>query len=215
MSKKAQRLVLTEAELKLANIPRKFWELAQMSYPGSDDAMEAVCNYVQRFDPRSNVGLMLRGPANSCKTFLGTFVLRNLLARGVTSNYVSLDYLSDAMFNPDKSVFSSIVRGHSLLFVDNVNLPRHEGQKNALLRAVRTRSDEGLPYILATQLPEKLFSQFYCIAVLHEIEGEDTVVRDSEFDTFLKRDLLTVLCSMSEESERIVNKAAKNHYTKP
>jgi DNA replication protein DnaC len=146
--------------LKDANIPKRFWKLGRDTYFGDAKALKRVEHYVKNFDEahEKGVGLLFVGPSQSCKTFLASYVLKCLLAVGLQVAYYSLDELFELYISGDSAGdnFLSKFREVNCVVIDNIGVSDKDkrGRRNALERVISFRSDNGLPYIICTDLDD-------------------------------------------------------------
>lgn len=179
--------------LKDANIPRKFWKLGRKTYFGDDAALRKTEKYIKGFEDAhaEGVGLLFVGPSQSCKTFLATYVLKNLLAKGLQASYFSMDELFELYVGGDSAGenFLSRFREVDCVVIDNVGVTDtlKKGKRNALEKVVSFRSDNGLPYIICTDLEdEQAFAENY----------------GDKVSNCFQSDLVEIACSCSHEMVR-------------
>jgi DNA replication protein DnaC len=189
--------------LKDANIPKKFWKLNRSTYFGDADALTRTEKYVKGFaNAHSNgVGLIYRGPAQSCKTFLATYVLRNLLAQGLNVAYYSMDELFELYVSGDSAGanFLSRFKEAHCVVIDNVGVSDKDkmGKRNALVKVITSRSDAGLPYVICTDLKD--------YDAIRENYGD-------KIEACFKSDLVLIDCSCSAELIRAKRNEAKTEF---
>lgn len=154
---------LDKATLDVMELPLKFHKLNSKTYPFNPAFLKSVESYAESF-PEDGRGLKIVGPPSSSKTFLACHVLKYIaMKHRLVGTYFSMADLIETYFHGAYGEFKRRIKAPPILVIDNVNAPRHEGQKNALLRALRIRSDDGAPFILVTSLRDELFEDCYCI----------------------------------------------------
>lgn len=182
---------LSKALLKDSRIPTKFWEMGTDTYLGSKRALNACKHYLSvKGKPP---GLMFIGKASSCKTFLATYVLKCLMAQGKIVAYYTTDDLCDAYFarldTSATTTFRERILAPDFICFDNVNAPVGRGHKIALLRAVRLRSDEGLPYFVCTRFDDETLLSLYGVVSEDDSSG---VISEGDLLNFFQQDLIRI-----------------------
>lgn len=183
---------LSPATLTTLGIPDKYKFLYAASFPFDRKPLTELTSFVSEF-PGSHAGVRLQGPPVSGKTFLACYVLKLLaFEKRVVGFYISMPDLIEMYFSGAYGEFKRTVKAPPILVIDNVNAPRHEGQKNALLRALRIRSDDGKPFVLVTNLREKLFDDCYCVYHTRQGASAAETFRDDEVSKLCSRELLNI-----------------------
>lgn len=182
---------LQKSLLRDARIPAKFWNLGTNTYLGCSQALKACKHYLDT-DGANVPGLLFNGKAASCKTFLATYVLKCLMARGKIAAYYTTDDLCDAYFarlDSSTTSFRERILAPDFVCFDNVNAPVGRGHKIALLRAVRLRSDEGMPYFVCTRFDDETLLSLYGVVSEDDSSG---VVSEGDLLNFFQQDLLRI-----------------------
>jgi DNA replication protein DnaC len=188
--------------LKDANIPKQFWKFGRDTYVGDKSALKRVEKYVANFESayEKGIGLLLKGPTQSCKTFLATYVLKSIMANGTGDQvyYLSTDELFELYISGDSAGenFLSRFRETHCVVIDNVGITDKAklGKRNALEKVVSFRADQGLPYIICTDLRDQQeIAENYGEKIAHHFN----------------HDLVEVECSCSQELIRAKRQEAK------
>lgn len=155
-------LTLNSELLTEAYIPKAYWSLGHKTYKGSPEALEKIHTYIRKesFAHSHGVGLLIRGPAESYKTFLLTYVLKCLLAKGRDVSYFKAKTIVDSNFK-ESHTFDSTFAFYDFIGVDDLCVPPNKGEADAFLRLVKLRKDEGRPMLVATTFTEAEFAHFY------------------------------------------------------
>lgn len=146
--------------LRDVGIPKKFWELGKDTYPGDPRCLKQAEHYVLNFNDAiaKGVGLRFSGPTKSYRTFLATYVMKCLLIRGASTRYFSLDNLYELYVGSDDEAagqgFLSNFKA-DLIVLDNLTIAPNKATKNALLKVITFRADNGLPFIVCTSLTDE------------------------------------------------------------
>lgn len=187
MRNKPTRLTLEVDALKEARIPKRFWEMEFKTFNGLPSSRAAILSYAENFKTaeREGLGLFLHGPANSCKTFLATFLMKLLLVAGYSVRYHTLDNLHSETLN--NTVPNLLPISDQLVIIDDVNRPSANGQSGQwqvglLRKIIRFRIDNLAPFVLCSQLNKDEFLASY---------GPDIVER-------LSPDCATIECAKGE-----------------
>lgn len=165
---------LNQESLEEARLPRAFWALGADTYFGSHLALKSVEKYIRQCDlalANGGVGLFLIGPPSSLKTFLLTFALKCLLAKGHSVRYTTLEEVTDLYFQRNEVSLESELSHDRFVAVDNLGEVINKAAPNALRRLLRRRSDDGLCTLLASDLLSDDFKRQYC-AVQELIAGQ-------------------------------------------
>lgn len=153
-----QKFQLSAELLEEARIPKKYWSLGLTDYVATDDsARRLVIRFIKRFGRFrvSGGGIFFSGPSETGKTFLGTFILKCLLAHGHNVMYVKLYDLSQEYLGAtveDLTLRQRYGPHTDCVLVDNVCAEPGKAEINALRRFLEIRSDENLPYLIASPL---------------------------------------------------------------
>jgi DNA replication protein DnaC len=178
--------------LKDAAIPKKFWPLGAKTYFGDHAALQKADNYVSKFSKAysEGVGLFVTGAPYTLKTFLLTYILKCLMHEGYSTLYCTLDELYEYYMQEESAGAGFLARFKSpeCIVLDNVNAPFGKGVRNALIKVVTFRSDNGLPYLIGSTLNNDEIKNLY---------GDRIAVH---FDS----DLYEVPCSVDPEILRTV-----------
>lgn len=166
---------LTETMLRDSGIPKAYWRLDTTTYKGNTRTLRQLEAYISRLDDMFDaaVGVRILGPLNSYKTFLGTYLLKNALAKYKSVAYVTLDKLTKICIEED---MESYLLEHDYVAIDEVDLPKRQDSFpcEVFLRAVRLRRNNDLPTVFMSRLE------------LHELKdlyGEDATGLTDEFVT--------------------------------
>lgn len=168
-----KNIQLNQESLAEARLPKAFWLLGADSYFGSHLALKSVEKYIKNCDlalANGGVGLFLIGPPASLKTFLLTFALKCLMAKGHSVRYTTLEEVTDLYFQRNEVSLESELSHDRFVAVDNVGEVINKAGPNALRRLLRRRSDDGLCTLLATDLLMEDFKRQYC-AVQEQVAG--------------------------------------------
>lgn len=155
-------------------MPRAFWPLGADTYFGSHLALKSVEKYIKCCDQalaNGGVGLFLIGPPSSLKTFLLTFALKCLLAKGHSVRYSTLDEVTDLYFQRDGNSLEGQLSSDRFVAVDNLSDIVNKAAPTALRRLLRRRRDEGLCTLLATDLSLDDFKRQY-VAIQEQVAGD-------------------------------------------
>lgn len=152
-----KRFVIQQDLLRQSRIPARFWNMGRDDYQGNLEAYEVAVTYGLKFAEakRKRSGLYLFGAHQTFKTFLAATAAKLLLANGFTVQYFHFDELVDYHFgrSSDGVFFPERFRHSDLVVFDGISVPENgKATAQALTRAVRIRSDEGLPYIVSSVL---------------------------------------------------------------
>jgi DNA replication protein DnaC len=159
-------LTLNTDILTESGIPEKFWNYGADTYLGSTDALLTSNLYVRGCERMlsSNMGLMFIGEHQSCKTFLLTYVLKCLLAKGHSVRYITLKHLTDLMIGAVEErerSFRVVSTDAQFLGVDCLEDDATKGEIDCFERLVTIRSDKGLPLLIASDLPSREFKNIF------------------------------------------------------
>lgn len=182
----AKKLLLSRDLLEASRLPSRHIAYQVANYFGAPKALKQVEQFARKFDDAkaNQVGLILRGPADSAKTFLAVHLCRLLMHRGFEVCYYTLDFVTDAYFHrtDDALSFLSRFEPNDLVVFDGLNETTHKGQKIAILKAINARSLTGKPFVICTTLDAEEFGTQY---------GPDLA-------KIVERDLVEVACSVSD-----------------
>jgi DNA replication protein DnaC len=147
-----ERYVPLEA-ISDSGLPKAFWEFQADTYSSDPRALKECSRYLRMFAEarKRNLGLFIRGPEESQKTFLGSYLLRALILEGVAARYVSMPDLVDEAFNREFNL-KDFLRAAEFLVLDNVNVPASTFWPTLLNRVLTQRKDDGNPTVVITQL---------------------------------------------------------------
>lgn len=156
---------ITSELLTESAIPKKFWRLDINSYIGNRDAVLAVVKYIKQFDTayQTGVGMFFTGHSQSCKTFLGTFVLKCLIARGRTVRYTTLADVVREYFGEGETnhTMRQLYNSADVVFVDDLIEVPNKGEISGLARLLQLRSTQGYPTLTASTLPLQGIAENY------------------------------------------------------
>lgn len=167
--------------LREANIPRRFWEFGVEDFYGPPAALETARRYVKRFEQARDrgTGLYLHGPPESGKTFLGTLVLRCLMAEGFNVAYVTLHELAQQYLNKDgvgRTLRQRYGADLDCVFLDVVLGDTNKAEQNAFRRFVEIRSDGGYPYLIGSPHQLVEMESSYGLKLARSLHGDLIVV---------------------------------------
>ncbi len=156
-------LQLTQEALEDARLPKAFWPLGSDTYFGNRLALKQSEHYIRKHAEAlaSGTGLLLIGPPSSLKTFLLTYILRCLLAKGHSVRYTTLDELVDLYFQREGASIGSELCTDRFVAVDNLSEVINKAAPNALKALFRRRRDNGLCTLFATDLEDAEFTRQY------------------------------------------------------
>jgi len=148
---------LNKELLEEANIPPKYWPLGIETYFGNPTALEKTKTYVKKiqvaFD--NGVGLFFfSAHPQTCKTFLGTLILKSVLAKGYSARYSSLidiarQYVGEG--DTDHSL-RQLYGAVDFVFIDDLVEAPNKAERNGIERIVLMRSTAGLPTLVASSI---------------------------------------------------------------
>lgn len=154
---------LTKVILESCNIPRAFWEMGADTYPGDQNALRMCEKYIEKMEVMYSTGggLCLRGMRESGRTFLMTYVLKCLIAKGYGVYYLTLDDLTNALLSRSAEVDIAATLSVEILGIDNINILATKGDQIALKRVLADRADRLAPTLIATDLDEPKFEGLF------------------------------------------------------
>ena len=163
------------------------------TYFGAPAALRQVERFALKFDEAktNQVGLVLRGPTGSAKTFLAVHLCRLLMHKGFEVCYYTLDFVTDAYFHRTEDSVSFLGRfePNDLVVFDGLNETVHKGQKIAILKAITARSLTGKPFVICTDLDKDEFATQYGPSLSALVERDLVEVRCSIADLFSQHEL--------------------------
>lgn len=170
MSKKT--LSLSVELLQEMNVPEAFWPLGRDQYFGSVPALNTAEDYILRAEAalRKGAGLCFYGSADSGKTFLLTYVVRCLAARGFSGHYLTLEEATNLRFDRDGDG-GECLRSSKFLALDNVDFTENRGWREVLRQLLRTRKDQHFPFLIGTRLDRESFRSCYGVDTYELVES--------------------------------------------
>jgi hypothetical protein len=158
------KISLNKDLLEAIGIPKKFWALGRDTYFGNQNALRVVEEYIVNFTPEINFGLLFRGLSCTLKTFLLTYTLKCLTSNALTNSaypalYATLPQITNCYFNRAEFYYS--LKTAFIAGIDELEFTSNEGEKQVLERLLQTRSDWGLPTLIATSLDAAKIQAIY------------------------------------------------------
>ena len=175
----AKDLQLNLDRIAEARIPKKFWTLGSDNYYGLDTAKKQAYKYIKRFDIAlaKGIGLTFYGPTRGQKTFLICHVLKCLLARDHTALYVTAGEIADSIMDKQSPITFRQLAYPTVLAIDNAEMFSNQFAKEALLRALRARADEGKPFLFATRYEPTEFEEVFGESIAGLLREYNVTVR--------------------------------------
>lgn len=172
----------------LANIPARYWRYGEEDWYGNQDAWEMASEYVTHWPQyrMQGIGMEFYSPGQgSGKTFLATWIARQLVQLGERVYYTRMLSLMDLYQHPDRFKLEAKVRNATALVLDELGYGISESQTgyyaSKLEDLVRDRVDNALPTIITTNMePQDLdhyYPRIYSVLagaqIRHEVSHED------------------------------------------
>lgn len=170
-------LSLRREVLEEANIPEAFWPLGADTYPGTPESLESINKYVKesKFAAEHSLGLLIRGPTESFKTFLITYVLKCLSHQGWEVYYCKFRDSCDRYFDNEID-FSTLYSCSNFLAIDDLSLPPNRGEATVLMQILKMRKDEGKPVLLSTTFSDEKLAHYFGVSAFDYIRKSLTAI---------------------------------------
>lgn len=157
-------ITLSRESLTEAEIPKAFWELGASTYFGAPEALTKVERYINNAEQaiKQNIGIRFHGAAGSLRTFLLTYALKCLLARGFSVQYMTTERLTE--YYQDRSAdvsFVELVTQSDFFGLDNLGLPLNAAQVTAFKVLQSYRKDSFKPLLVVTHLDDTQLQSVY------------------------------------------------------
>jgi hypothetical protein len=212
--------------LASARIPRRYWHLTMQGYLSQKIAEPGIAKIVRAFakskseelrtytttfssadytklEKSFRIGMYLYGPSRSGKTFLLSHMAKTLCLNGATVSYHTVDDLKALHFQNDKAFrFREVYVDIPLLFLDGVSAPKNEAYRTSLSRLLRLRCDQGIPTVIASDIPLKEFVQYYSMPRMIDVPGqgqEKSLVPEDEAATLVRTNFVPVTIRATPE----------------
>jgi DNA replication protein DnaC len=155
----AQQMNLRKHYLR-AGIGDQYMRLDWADYDGDDDLTETVALYLDKWENFRimGMGLTLRGPQGSGKTFAATHIGKELIKRGMDVHFTSFNRVVGAYAKPNAEAIERKLQQTGLLILDELT-PADSGPQAYLFarrfeELIRQRTDFNLPTIITTNLSD-------------------------------------------------------------
>ena len=152
----------------LSNIPVRYWRYSADDWYGNQDAWDLAAEYVEHWPGyrRQGIGVEFYSPGQgSGKTFLATWIARQLVQQGERVYYTRMLSLMDLYQHPDRYALEDRVRHSTALILDEVGYGITEAQTGfyaaKLEDLVRDRVDNALPTIMTTNMEPQDLDHYY------------------------------------------------------
>lgn len=159
-------------------------------------------NYT-RLEKSFRMGMYLYGPSRSGKTFLLSHMAKTMCLNGANVSYHSVDDLKELHFQNAKAFqFREVYMAIPLLFLDGVTAPKNEAYRTSLSRLLRLRCDQGIPTVIASDIPLKEFVQYYSMPRMIDVPGqgqEKSLVPEDEAATLVRTNFVPVTIRATPE----------------
>lgn len=192
----------------LANIPRKYWRYRPDDWYGDPRAFRKAQEYLEHWPGFKDHGIGLEFYSEgqgTGKTFLATWIARELVKLGETVYYDRFLSLVGLYNNPNRDRIERRVRYATALILDEVGYGSTDAQ-NAFFAGqfedlMRSRIDNALPTIITTNMMPDMLDKYYPRTYSLLAGSQIRYEVDSE-DVRRKGDILMIGTELAKRGEK-------------
>lgn len=195
------QILLRKHYLK-ANIGDQYQRLNWDDYDGDDNLKKNVALYLDKWEGMRmlGMGLTLKGPLGSGKTFAATHVGKELVKRGIDVYFISFDDVISAYQKSNAEEIDRKLRQTGFLILDEL-IPHTSGAQSSYFQrefesVIRHRTNFNLPTIITTNMSEddllEKYPRSYSLLAAKQLPIDVAQITDARREKIGQRNLRLV-----------------------